>query len=257
MKIIDCFMFYNELNMLNLRLHELYDVVDYFVLVESTKTFTYNDKKLYFDDVKDKYKRFLNKIIYVLVDDMPDGRDNWGRETHQRNSIMKGLARLQLNDDDYIIISDVDEIPDKNRIKELRSNQVSYQTPVRLFQDFYYYNINCKSDKLCTTATLLRKKCLDKYSSIDSMIRNRLPETPDKWGWHFSYFGDISFIINKIKSFSHSEYDLPQFTNPDDIFKKIIECKDLFDRDVPNHRFYFIDEKDNDYLPEQYKLLYI
>jgi hypothetical protein len=249
-------MFYNELNMLNTRLHELYDVVDYFVIVESTKTFTYNDKKLHFDEVKEKYTRFMNKIIYVLVDDMPTGKDNWGRETHQRNSIIRGLSRLQLKDDDYIMISDVDEIPDKNRIKELRESKTSYQTPVRLFQHFYYYNINCKSDNLCTTATLLRKKDLEKYSSIDSMVRSSIPVTSNTWGWHFSYFGDIEFIINKIKSFSHSEYDQPQFTNPEDIFRKIIECKDLFNRDVANHRFYYIDEKDNDYLPENYRLLY-
>ena len=255
MKIIDCFMFYNELNMLKLRLRELYDVVDYFVLVESAKTFTYNDKQLYFQDNKDMFTPFLNKIIHVVVDDMPPGQDNWSRETHQRNSIMKGLNKLQLEDDDYILISDVDEIPDKNRIKELRTNTSLYQTPVRLFQHFYYYNINCKSDNQCTTALLARKRDFGKYASIDSMTRSKLSVTPNNWGWHFSYFGDINFIVNKIKSFSHSEYNLPQFTNPEEIFKKIIECKDLFDRDVQNHRFYYIDEKDNTYLPENYKLL--
>lgn len=249
-------MFYNELNMLKLRLHELYDVVDYFILIESTKTFTYNDKKLYFQDHKDMFKRFLNKIIHIIVDDMPNGNDNWKRETHQRNCITRGLNKLELKDDDYILISDVDEIPDKNRIKELRIPDTIYQTPVRLFQHFYYYNINCKSDNLCTTAVLSKKRDLLKYISIDSMTRSKLPVTSNNWGWHFSYFGDINFIINKIQSFSHSEYNLPQFTNPEEIFKKIIECKDLFDRDAANHRFYYIDVKDNNYLPENYKLLY-
>jgi beta-1,4-mannosyl-glycoprotein beta-1,4-N-acetylglucosaminyltransferase len=241
--------------MLKLRLHELYDVVDYFVLVESTKTFTYSDKKLHFSDNKEEFKRFLNKIIHVTVDDMPPGNDNWKREIHQRNSIARGIEKLKLEDTDYILISDVDEIPDKNRIKELRERTVSYQTPLRLFQHFYYYNVNCKSDNLCTTAVLSRKLDLKKYNSIDCMVRANLPVTPNNWGWHFSYFGDINFIVNKIKSFSHSEYNLPQFTNPEEIFKKILQCKDLFDRDESNHRFYYIDEKDNPYLPENYKML--
>lgn len=74
-KIIDGFIFYNELDMLEFRLKEHWDVVDYFILVESTKTFAYNDKILYFDQNKSRYSNYLEKIIHIIVDDMPEGND--------------------------------------------------------------------------------------------------------------------------------------------------------------------------------------
>ena len=102
-KIYDAFTFQNELDLLELRLEELSDVVDYFVLVEATKTFRNNDKPLFFHKNKTRYTKFLDKIIHVIVDDMPGGDDPWSREYHQRNCITRGLTNLK--EEDLVIIS--------------------------------------------------------------------------------------------------------------------------------------------------------
>ena len=120
MKLLDTFIFYNELDLLLYRLSTLYDVIDHFVIVESTLTFTGKQKPLYYQENISKFERFSDKIIYILVDDLIEekninikNKDQWRNEYHQRNSIDKGISLLNLNNDDLIIISDVDEIPDK------------------------------------------------------------------------------------------------------------------------------------------------
>ena len=76
MKIIDTFVFYNELDMLNLRLHELNEIVDYFVLVEANKTYSNNEKEFIFEKNKNNYNKFLDKIIHIKIDNMPDNINN-------------------------------------------------------------------------------------------------------------------------------------------------------------------------------------
>ena len=112
-KIIDCFTFFNELDLLKFRLAELYDKVDHFILIESTKTFTGQVKPLYYSLNKDEFEKWNDKIIHVVVTDMPINLPqykidelvalteirniNWVREHHQRRSVVKGLNRLNLN----------------------------------------------------------------------------------------------------------------------------------------------------------------
>ena len=118
MAIYDCFQFFNEEHILDLRINILNEFVDFFVLVESTCDHQGNPKKLNFDP--NKFKKFKNKIIYVLVNDTADSikkKHKWGEsliEQHQRNSIIRGLKNC--HDDDLIILSDVDEIPDLTKL---------------------------------------------------------------------------------------------------------------------------------------------
>ena len=107
--IYDCFTFFNELDLLEIRLNTLNDYVDYFVLVEATKTFTGKDKPLYYNENKERFKQFENKIIHIIVDTYPDSTNPWVLENHQRNSIANGFANCK--DNDIILISDLDEIP--------------------------------------------------------------------------------------------------------------------------------------------------
>ena len=121
MKIIDCFVFYNELDMLNLRLHELNEHVDYFILVEANKTYSNNPKNFIFEQNKFKYQKFLHKIIHIKVNDMPNGTNNWEREFHQRNCIGRGVELVtNLDDEDIILLSDVDEIIKHETIMKLK-----------------------------------------------------------------------------------------------------------------------------------------
>lgn len=112
MKIFDCFQFFNELEILEFRLELLYGLVDYFVLVECRKTHMGHDKPLYYLENKDRYSKYNEKIIYVLLDDLPQyqGEGDFGNVEYMRDQIMQGLAGKCMPDD-LILISDVDEIP--------------------------------------------------------------------------------------------------------------------------------------------------
>ena len=114
--IYDCFTFFNELDILELRLNILYKYVDKFVIVEGNKTHTGKDKDFIFEQNKNRFEKFLDKIIYIKVEDFPslensqtseDG-NKWLYENYQRDAIMRGLTECK--DDDIIITSDCDEI---------------------------------------------------------------------------------------------------------------------------------------------------
>lgn len=109
----DCFPFFNELDILEIRLNTLDKHVDKFVLVEASKTQSLLDKPYFFEENKARYSKFLNKIIHVKVSDNPD-LPGWVMENHQRNCITRGL--VDCNGEDTILISDVDEIPNLNDI---------------------------------------------------------------------------------------------------------------------------------------------
>ena len=118
MAIYDCFQFFNEEHILDLRFNILNEFVNFFVMVESTTDHQGNSKKLNFD-IK-KFKKFRRKIIYIVVDDTSEAikKPHIGGESlveqHQRNSLTRGLKNCR--DDDLIILSDVDEIPDLNKV---------------------------------------------------------------------------------------------------------------------------------------------
>jgi len=251
MKLVDAFIFYNEIELLKFRLKELNDVVDYFIICEATHTFAGNPKKLYFTQNQEQFKEYTHKIILVIVDDIPDTNNAWTRETHQRNCIIKGVDSLKLNNDDLIIIADVDEIPDKNTLANIKKTGLTM--PCALEQDFYYYNLNCKSPDKWASSTILNVGSID-HKSINE-IRNitRGMNTIKNGGWHFSYFGDQTFIKNKIQQFSHQEYNNDEYTNEEKIKKCIDAGTDLFFRDYVKWNYMPLDK--NKYLPENYKML--
>ena len=124
MKLYDCCMYFDEDLVLDLRLNILNDLVDKFVVAEATKDHTGKDKKLNFN-IKN-FSKFKDKIIYIIVDDMPVNiksyKKNWPvhhlRDQHQRNALSKGFKDCE--DDDVIMISDIDEIPNPQKIKEFK-----------------------------------------------------------------------------------------------------------------------------------------
>ncbi len=124
MAIFDCFQYFNEEHIAEIRFNILDKFVDSFVIVESTVNHQGKPKKLHFDI--NKYKKFKNKINYIVVDDTPENikKSHEGGESlveqHQRNSIIRGLKNA--NDNDLVILSDVDEIPDLNKLNEYDKN---------------------------------------------------------------------------------------------------------------------------------------
>ena len=242
MAIYDCFQFFNEEHILDLRLNILNKFVDFFVFVESTTDHQGNPKKLNFD-IK-KFKKFSNKIIYIIVDDTDEviKKPHEGGESlveqHQRNSLMKGLKNC--NDNDLIILSDIDEIPNPNKI-----NLFNKENKYAVFsQKMYSYKINLlnqtESDwhgsKACLKKNLkspqwLRNLKFKKYPfwRLDK-IRNL--QIIENGGWHFSYLQNPENISKKIKSFAHGEFNTEDFTNKENIKEKIKMEKDIFNRKI-------------------------
>ena len=130
MKIYDCFSYLDEDLLLNLRLNILNRFVDYFVIVESNKTWQNNHKNHNFDILK--FEKFKEKIIYIKVTDMPEGDNPYLRENFQRNCISRGIEKA--DDDDLIIISDLDEIPNPNKLKEFRRSM-----KYAVFRQMHFY----------------------------------------------------------------------------------------------------------------------
>src|SRR5690349_20249777 len=122
----DCFTFFNELDLLEIRLNVLNPIVDKFVLVESTRTHQNKPKPLYYQQNAARFSAFKDKIIHVIVDDFPDFGEwkeahSWILERHQRNCISRGLSQCKKGD--VIIISDLDEIPDPEKVREFRDTK--------------------------------------------------------------------------------------------------------------------------------------
>ncbi len=123
--LYDCFTFFDELDLLDVRLHELHSLVDYFVLVEARQTFQGNPKPLYYADNADRFRRYADKIIHIVIDFPGEGEDynlntkpldgNWAREHYQRNQIARGLGAAR--PDDLVILSDVDEIVSETALR--------------------------------------------------------------------------------------------------------------------------------------------
>lgn len=247
MKIVDSFIFYNELSMLHLRLCELYDYVDYFVVVESNKTFVGNKKPYYLDEYKYLFNGFFDKIIYIKIDDNLDFKTAWEREYYQRDCIANGFTRF--DKEDIIIVSDVDEIPSVELLKEIRENNSYIDKIYALEQDMYYYNLNCLFKEKWYKSRILKLKHLE--TSISNLRKLKNLDIKKDAGWHFSYFGDISMIINKIKNFSHQEHNTEEVLDLDNLEKKINNNEDIFSRDLK----IINNEIDSNKLPKNYSLL--
>jgi len=264
MKIIDCFTFYNELDLLNYRLNILKDVVDYVVLVEATHTHTGKEKRLIFEDNKHLFEDYNDKIIHVVVDDFQfifpnidySQKQQWTNEKYQRNCIDKGLKKIDMNDDDLIIITDLDEIPDPDTLQKIKNGEIKVEINI-LEQDMYYYNLTSKLTKKWHDPKII---CCQKYRSLSmSCDAIRLSEFPviKKGGWHMSYFGDAKFIKTKIESFAHQEFNNDHLKDPENIKKHVNNCSDLYEQNDPTWAIQKVEIKDNDYLPVEYeKYLY-
>jgi len=258
-KIIDCFTFYNEFDLLDYRLNILDKHVDYFILVESTHTFVGKEKPLLYNENKELFKKFNHKIIHIIVDDFPhkfpninfEKEEQWVNENFQRNCISRGLDKINLNDEDIITITDLDEIPNPKLLNEIKENKVNIDTAI-IEMDFYYYNLNSKMDHQWHYSKITSYKNYIKLGlSLEQIRQNMSFEVIKNAGWHLSYFMDENLIKNKIINFAHQEYNNDNFININKIKERINNHRDLFDRPIEVTN---IDIKDNDNLPPYYDI---
>jgi beta-1,4-mannosyl-glycoprotein beta-1,4-N-acetylglucosaminyltransferase len=261
--IYDCFTFFNELDLLEIRLNELNDVVDKFVVVECTKTHSYKDKPLYYNENKDRYTKFHDKIIHVIVDDAPDitkgikNPDRWIVEKFQRNCIERGLAECK--DDDIVLVSDVDEIPRPVDIPRAAAILDHYPDRLKMItfrQRMFYYFLNglCVHDNGSNEAHRWDGTIGCYYKDFPGADQLRLSRQSEKSGvindsgWHFSYLGGIDKITKKLESFAHSEFDNAINRDKERIKDVVDKGLDIFSRpNKPGVKYLII--QDNEYWP--------
>ena len=192
--LYDCFVFNYELDLLDIRLNVLNDIVDKFVLVEAGENHWGNKKPLYFDENKARFKSFKDKIIHIKFDKFEECSDMWAREHFQREQIMQGLK--DANDDDIIMISDIDEIPNPKAVKNCM-----YLPEIKSLhmENFVYFLNNLAFDRVCTnqqTTKILfmrdiRNGILDDNNNKTTLSQikfnhdNHQIIIPDG-GWHFT-----------------------------------------------------------------------
>ena len=275
-------MFFDEEMLLELRLNTLDKFVDKFIIIESTYTHSGKEKKLIFDI--NKYPKFKGKIDYIIVRDLPQGIEQIGmddsnleitnkeimnalrRENFQRNTIKQGL--INANDNDWIIISDLDEIPDLSNI-----NFNSINKKIIFFkQKVFYYKLNLE---LKTLRWIGSKACKKKYLKSPQWLRNVKDKIYPKWrldiifsekrynsvfflengGWHFSFVKKPEDIEKKLKSYlHHREYDLDPLGIEN--IKNLIKSKAvIYDHRVDQTQYKFgggqkLEKIDIKFLPE-------
>ena len=229
-------MFFDEEMLLGLRLKTLNKYIDKFIIVESKYTHSGDKKKLIFNI--NKYSEFKNKINYIVTEDYAEGIENINnndnenqknikhimnalrRENYQRNKIMDGLN--ETNPEDWIIISDLDEIPNLHRINFNKINKKIVFFKQRVF--YYKLNLELKNINWIGSKAVRKKNLIS-----PQWLRNIKDRIYSKWrldiifskkkynnifyiydgGWHFSYIKKPEDIEKKLKSYlHHREYDL-------------------------------------------------
>jgi beta-1,4-mannosyl-glycoprotein beta-1,4-N-acetylglucosaminyltransferase len=205
--VYDCFLFFNELELLDIRLHELQDVVDKFVLVESPYTFTGISKPLHYENNKGLFKEFHDRIVHLIYDPLTCDPDPWVNETNQRNYLLQGVGPEK---NGYIILSDVDEIPRAHAAGR------NYTRATCLCMTRYDFFLNCKADNLWWGTKIIPLS--QEHINLQNERDTRWPGSTLDWimdaGWHFSYLGCTRDDGYKIQSFSHaSEVTNPLFKN--------------------------------------------
>jgi len=268
--IIDCFLFHDELEMLDFRLAELREAVAYHVLVEAPLTSAGRKKELYFKNNRDRYKRYASKIVHIVVNDMP-GIDPqclachathngakyikavWEQEYHQRRCIDRGLRQLKLGADDLVILADCDEIPDPETLKHYHHACLKYGL-FALEQDFYYYNLTCKHMRPWDLSRMFNYGYFVRMGRDCQKMRVSKPTARiNRGGWHFSYFGGPETISRKLDCFSEQTHNRSRNRDKNHIQHCINECKDFLGR--PGETFVRTPIESNRYLPKYYQML--
>ena len=243
MKLIDCFMYFDEDLVLDIRLNTLNEKVDKFIIAEATKNHAGEPKKLNFNI--NKFPKFKDKINYLIIDDLPldvksfkkGWHENHARDQFQRNALERGYK--EFSDQDIIMISDIDEIPDPEKLKEFKIEkkyacflQKNFQSKLNLLNisdgDWAGTRI-CQKKYLRSPQWLRNLKLKRKF--FWNIFGNKM-QIINNGGWHFSFLKDPQSIKHKIMSYSHQEYNTDEFTNTDLIKEKISKGKDLFNRDI-------------------------
>ena len=265
-KVYDCITFYQANMLFQLRFEILKDVVDYFVICEANKSHTGLKKEFNFNPkIPEKYK---NKIIYIKVTDLPDikikGKKDYKLLSLQMENLFKGIRSA--NQNDLIIFSDEDEIPNPNIINSFNFDKHKFGI---FLQNMYYYKLNIMNidegsgnwagSRICQKKNLKSffKLRLLKVKNLEypfwRIDKERSIELIKKGGWHFTYLMRPKEISKKIEDMAHTEFNKEKFKDISFIEKNIKNLKDPFNRDL-NLKKIQIDETYPEYIQKNKEL---
>ena len=254
--VYDCIPFFNEVDILKMRLSIMDPFVDKFIIEEATMTFSGVEKELCFEKNKHLFKDYLDKIKYVVVTDTPMDVTTHERDYFQKNYLLKGLKEAGATEDDIIIFGDCDEIPNPKVLKDIIENFDKTKVYHLAKRNFYaFLNMEEKSGNILSITGDFpefkgenRKWLGTKVTSLqnipgEGIVRLRdLVSVCDKrsvrvaeGGWHFGYMGGshetnpIKRIGDKIKAAAHQEYNDREILA--ETMDKLVLGRDIFDRD--------------------------
>jgi len=236
--MFDCFMFHNEIDLLELRLNILFPFIEKFVIVESTTTHSGKPKKLNFPNYVDRLTKFHSKICYLIHKGIEgENINSWANENNQRNHILCGLIEHHPSDN-MVFISDVDEIPKPEKLFEAKCIVCKTGSPVPFNMYNCMYFMNYVSNIQYRGAYLYNPNTVKAFE--ESFNWPKFMPTDERWhvcaegrpndfirlddaGWHFSTMGTIEEIKYKIASFAHIEFNIDSLTSEENIRKCIAE----------------------------------
>ncbi|MFK7751068.1 MAG: hypothetical protein AB8B51_00830 [Sedimentitalea sp.] len=227
MRVFDCFPLFNEVDLLELRLNELWDVVDFFVIVEARKTFTDNPKTLCLTENNDRFAKYMDKIRYVVLDVFPEGLGNWGREEYQRNYIIEGLSDIA--PDDILILSDLDEIPRAEAVANVVAGGIRPSEVYCFSLECYSFYLNLRVNKRWERQgpRMIRAGDLNDFQSLRRVLapakglgRNVMRQIKSsrqmkRWvrrimvhdgGWHLTWMGGNAAVALKGSSIAEHSH---------------------------------------------------
>ena len=237
-KIYDCITFFQENLQVSLRFSILNEVVDKFIICESIYDHRGKEKKINFS--KKNFPKISNKIEHIIIEErFPERNTPWQNQSWQREFIFEGIKEAK--DDDLIMFSDPDEIPNPKKLKNL----ILKKKYAIFLQKMYTYKINLfnkyespwEGTRICKKKDLksidwLRHKVLAKNLKYKfwRVDKEKNIEIIDQGGWHFNYLLRPDEISKKLKSLAETSWDKEEYFNENNIKKKISEKKDLFNR---------------------------
>ena len=211
--IHDCTILFNELDLLELRLNTLDEVVDHFVIAEAECSHQNKPKPLYFQENRERFKKFEHKITYIVVPAEEFTNDSWANERHQTESTFKAIENV--NPEDTILLGFLDEIPDP---KDVKAYDDSERELVSNKQKFYIYYLNTRfmhqhsatlTHSFFRGTTFLVRGMFDKNNYYDTMMVGRQGSGVKEveGGWHFTFLGDSKKAFTKIQNYGHTEFN--------------------------------------------------
>jgi len=201
-KVYDCFTFFNEIEILKIRLHELYDKVDHFIIVESDRDFNGKSKPLHYKENQDLFAKFADKIIYIPLKNLKG--DNILEK--QRYAFFLGLKNAK--DSDIVFLSDVDEFVSQNKITKIigplsKDANAIVRAELRSYK-WFFNRWDAKQPFVNSFVAL-------KYSSLKNQNPHliKITENPTDHlirdaGWHFTHMGFVETTTPKLKALNES-----------------------------------------------------